>query len=577
MHTKRNDIIRLVTTLGIVVLGALVLSVKFLKFDLTEENRHSLTDATVAMLDSLDDKIFIRCYLHGDFPAEFKKMEQSIRERLEEFRDYSGGMLDYEFIDPYESGDDKKTKEVFRALDEKGLRFSNINFTENGTKATKLIWPGVIVQYRNKEYPIQLLKSEMPMASDAMINNSVNNLEYELAQGLRKITRPKRPSIGVLYGHRELDALHMADFLYGLQESYSIEFVKIDSQLNALSEKVEGYERRINRYDALIVAGPDSTISDRDLLVMDQYIMNGGKVLWMIDALRMNMDSLQDDGYAMAVSNEMNLYPMLFNYGARLNRSIVIDYQSAPILLDNGPMGTGRNMVDANFYYAPLMLSPNNAHPICSNLDPIKLEFAGSIDSVNPNKEVRKIKLLQSSELSKELKAPVRVDLDLMSKGQDYFAANNQPNRMMAMILEGRFPSAFKDNLTPTLRNDPEFGFLEKGVPTSMIVIADADVAYNEVDMRGEKPKPIALGYDPLFKRVIYDNKEFLLNCMNYLLDDQALISVRSRAITLRKLNMGKVEQMRSSIKIQNTVIPIAIVLLLGAIHFFVRKRRWTR
>jgi ABC-type uncharacterized transport system involved in gliding motility auxiliary subunit len=164
-----------------------------------------------------------------------------------------------------------------------------------------------------------------------------------------------------------------------------------------------------------------------------------------------------------------------------------------------------------------------------------------------------------------------------MSKGQDYFAANNQPNRMMAMILEGRFPSAFKDNLTPTLRNDPEFGFLEKGVPTSMIVIADADVAYNEVDMRGEKPKPIALGYDPLFKRVIYDNKEFLLNCMNYLLDDQALISVRSRAITLRKLNMGKVEQMRSSIKIQNTVIPIAIVLLLGAIHFFVRKRRWTR
>ncbi|MEN9638495.1 MAG: hypothetical protein RLZZ262_363, partial [Bacteroidota bacterium] len=485
--------------------------------------------------------------------------------------------LDYEFIDPYESGDDKKTKEVFRALDEKGLRFSNINFTENGTKATKLIWPGVIVQYRNKEYPIQLLKSEMPMASEAMINNSVNNLEYELAQGLRKITRPKKPSVGILYGHREMDALHMADFLYGLQESYSIEFVKIDSQLNALSEMVQGYERRINRYDALIVAGPDSTISDRDLLVMDQYVMNGGKVLWMVDALRMNMDSLQDDGYAMAVSNEMNLYPMLFNYGARLNRSIVIDFQSAPILLDNGPMGTGRNMVDANFYYAPLMLSPNNAHPICSNLDPIKLEFAGSIDSVNPNKEVRKIKLLQSSELSKELKAPVRVDLDLMSKGQEYFAANNQPNRMMAMILEGQFPSAFKDNLTPTLRNDPAFGFLEKSLPTSMIVIADADIAYNEVDMRGPKPKPIALGYDPMFKRVIYDNKEFLLNCMNYLLDDQALISVRSRAITMRKLNMGKVDQKRASIKIQNTVIPIAIVLLLGTIHFFIRKRRWTR
>jgi ABC-2 type transport system permease protein len=577
MNTKATDLIRLLITLTIIVLSSLVLSVKFFKIDLTEEKRHSLTDATVAMLDSLDEQIFIRCYLHGDFPSEFKKMEQSIRERLEEFRDYSNGLLEYEFIDPYESGDDKKTKEVFKALDEKGLRFSNINFTENGTKATKLIWPGVIVQYRNKEYPIQLLKSEMPMASDAMINNSVNNLEYELAQGLRKITRPKKPSIGVLYGHQEMDALHLADFLYGLQESYSIEFVKIDSQLNAFSDKIEGYTKRINKYDALIVAGPDSTISDRDLLVMDQFVMNGGKVLWMLDALRMNLDSLQDDGYAMAVSNEMNLYPMLFNYGVRLNRTIVIDYQGAPIVLDNGPMGTGRNMVDATFYYAPLMLSPNNAHPICSNLDPIKLEFAGSLDSVNPNPEVRKIRLLQSSELSKELKAPVRVDLDLMSKGQEYFANNNQPNRMMAMILEGRFPSAFRDNLTPQLRNDPSFGFLEKSEPTSMIVIADADIAYNEVDMRGEKPKPIALGYDPLFKRVIYDNKEFLLNCMNYLLDDQALISVRSRAITLRKLNTGLVDKMRNTIKLQNTAIPIAIVLLLAALHFFIRKRRWTR
>jgi ABC-2 type transport system permease protein len=577
MHNKRNDLFRLIITLAIVILSALVLSVKFFKLDLTEEKRHSLTEATRSMLDSLDDQIFIRCYLHGDFPAEFKKMEQSIRERLEEFRDYSNGRLEYEFIDPYESGDDKKTKEVFRALDEKGLRFSNINFTENGTKATKMIWPGVIVQYRNKEYPIQLLKSEIPMANDAMINNSVNNLEYELAQGLRKITRPKKPSIAVLYGHREMDALHMADFLYGLQESYSIEFVKIDSQLNAFSDKVDGYVKRINKYDALIVAGPDSTISDRDLLVMDQFVMNGGKVLWMVDALRMNLDSLQDDGYAMAVSNEMNLYPMLFNYGARLNRSIVIDFQGAPIVLDNGPMGTGRNMVDATFFYAPLMMSPNNAHPICSNLDPIKLEFAGSIDSVNPNPEVRKIKLLQSSELSKDLKAPVRVDLDLMSKGQEYFANNNQPNRMMAMILEGRFPSAFANNLTPQLRNDPAFGFLEKSQPTSMIVIADADICYNEVDTRGDQPKPIALGYDPLFKRVIYDNKEFLLNCMNYLLDDQALITVRSRAITLRKLNMGLVDKNKNSIKIQNTVLPIAIVLILGFGHFFIRKRRWTK
>lgn len=576
-NSKRNDLFQLFVILAIILATSFVLSGFFFKWDLTEEKRHSLTPATIEMLEKLDDNIFVRCYLHGEFPSEFKRLEKSIQERLDEFRDYSDGRIDYEFIDPYEAGDKKQVQEVFKALDEKGLQFTNISFDENGTQSSKLIWPAAIIEYQGKEYPIQFFKSEMAAPGETMINSSVNNLEYELASSLRKITRTKKPAIGVLQGHRELNELQMADFLYGLSENYALEPVYIDSQVDALSDKIENMKYRVNRYDALIIAGTDSTVSDRDRVLIDQYLMNGGKILWLLDPLKMNMDSLRGNQTAMAVSNENGFYEMLFEYGVRLNRSLVIDFQGAPIILDDGPKGNQRNYVDRTNYYAPLMLSPNNPHPITSNLDPVKLEFAGSLDSVNPNPEVTKIKILQTSELAKELKAPVRVDLELLRFGPDYFKTGNKPNQMVGMILEGQFPSAFRDVLGSALRNSPEFAFRDKSVPTKMIVIADADIARNKVSTKDGRPMPLPLGYEPQFRRVIYDNKEFLLNCMNYLLDDQALISVRSRTIELRKLDEALVQQYKSRIKLENTALPIGIVLIAGAVHYYLRKRKWSK
>jgi len=297
----------------------------------------------------------------------------------------------------------------------------------------------------------------------------------------------------------------------------------------------------------------------------------------MLDALKINMDSLRHSDVVMAVSNENGLYEMLFEYGVRLNRSLVIDFQGAPIILDNGPMGNQRAYTERTNYYAPLMLSPNNSHPIMSNLDPVKLEFAGSLDTVNQNPEVRKIPLLYSSELSKELKAPVRVNLELLRFDQKYFSAGNQPNRMMGIIMEGKFPSAFKDQIPMKIRQDPEIAFQEKSRPTKMIVISDGDVAYNYVDFKGGQARPYALGFDPQFKRVIYDNKEFLLNCMNYLMDDQALISVRSRTIVLRQLNSAKIQSSRQTIQTANTALPLFVITVLGFAQFVVRKRKWVK
>ncbi len=576
MGRKRSDITQLVLSLAIVVVAAFLLSYFFFKLDLTEEKRHSLTPATKEMLANLNDQLFIRCYLHGEFPAEFKRLENTIKERFDEFRDYSNGQIDYEFIDPYESGDQKIINETFKALDEKGLRFSNITYTENGAQSSKLIWPAAIVEYQGREYPIQFLKTESPVATDRMVNTSVNNLEYELANGLRKITRKDKPAIAVLTGHREIAGINLADFIFGLRENYDVEPVRIDSQINAFSDKAEAMTLRTNRYAALVVAGPDSTIGDKDRFVIDQFIMNGGKVLWMLDALKINMDSLRSAETTMAVSNENGVYEMLFEYGVRLNRSLVIDFQGAPIILDNGPMGNQRAYTDRTNYYAPLILSSANTHPITANLDPIKLEFAGSLDSVNASSDVIKTPLLKSSPLSKELRAPVRVDLQLLAFGQEYFENGATPERTMAMVMEGKFPSAFRDQTPDAIKKDPNIAFRDKSLTTKMIVIADGDMAYNDVDMRSGKPMPIALGYDPQFRRVLFDNKEFLMNCMNYLLDDQALISVRSRTIELRKLAEDKIQTSAGLIKAINTAVPIVVIFLLGVVQYVWRKKRWT-
>ena len=576
MKRKRSDILQLFLSMGIVLISAFLLSFYFFKLDLTEEKRHSLTTATQEMLGNLPDPLFIRCYLHGEFPAEFKRLENSIKERLDEFVDYSNGQIDYEFIDPYESSDEKIINETFKALDEKGLRFSNISYSENGAQASKLIWPAAIVEYQGREYPIQFLKTESPLATDQMVNTSVNNLEYELANGLRKITRKDKPAIAILTGHREIPGINLADFLYGLRENYDVEPVRIDSQINAFSDKADAMALRTNRYAALVVAGPDSVIGDKDRFIIDQFIMNGGKVLWMLDALKINMDSLRNAESTMAVSNENGVYEMLFEYGVRLNRALVIDFQGAPIILDNGPMGNQRAYTDRTNYYAPLLLSSTNTHPITANLDPLKMEFAGSLDSVNASADVVKIPLLKSSPLSKELRAPVRVDLQLLAFNQQYFENGASPERTMAMILEGKFPSAFRDQTPDAIKKDPNIAFRDKSLPTKMIVIADGDIAYNDVDMRSGKPMPIALGYDPQFRRVLYDNKEFLMNCMNYLLDDQALISVRSRTIELRKMAEEKIISSGNTIKAINTVAPILLVMVLGIIQFIWRKKRWT-
>ncbi|MFN9393345.1 MAG: gliding motility-associated ABC transporter substrate-binding protein GldG [Flavobacteriales bacterium] len=577
MHTKRTDLVRFFLILGIILLGTYLLSFFFVKWDLTEEKRHTLTPATREMLQEMQDRVFVRCYLHGDFPAGFKRLEQNIRERLQEFRDYSDGRVDYEFINIYESGNKKTIAENEQALFEKGLRFTRLTFEVNGATQSQLVWPAAILEYKGKEYPVQFYKSDMPEPTDDMVNSSVNNLEYELASNFRKALRRDRPAIAVLEGHRELEDIRMADFLLALEENYDLDFVKIDERINALSDKLPNSTVRTNKFQALIVAKPDSLFSFRDRVVLDQFVMNGGKVLWLVDPVLTDLDSLSAQQQTMAVSNEMGLYDMVYAYGARMNRNLVIDFQGAPIAFDAGPQGNQRQIQMFTWYYAPLVFPPDNPHPIVANLDPVKFDFASSIDTVNQDPAIRKVPLLFSSLLSKELKTPVRVNTAIVELGQDYFAQNPTPGRIMALLMEGEFPAAIQEGLPAEFKTSPDIAYRDRSVPTKMIVIADGDVVRNQVMPTPEGPVPQALGYDRYARRVIYDNKEFLLNCMNYLLDDQALISVRSRTIKLRKLDEAAINKNRTAIQVRTVALPILVVMGLGSAQYVMRRRKWTK
>ncbi|MCB0761597.1 MAG: Gldg family protein, partial [Flavobacteriales bacterium] len=333
---------------------------------------------------------------------------------------------------------------------------------------------------------------------------------------------------------------------------------------------------RVNLYDLLIVAKPDSVFSDKDKVILDQFIMNGGKVLWMIDPILTDLDSLRERQGTMGITNEMGLYDMLFDYGVRLNRDMVIDYQCAPIAFDAGPMGNQRSMELFNWYFSPVVIPGDNAHPISLNLDPILFQFASSLEPVGDDSSVTRTPLLRSSEISKILKAPVRVNSGIVNLGIDYFQSNPQPHRTMAMLLEGEFNSNFQFRLPEKITNDPNIAFRDRSVPTKMIVIGDGDIARNSIIPGGQGPMPVPLGYDRYAGRVIYDNREFLLNAVNYLLDDKALISMRSRSIVLRKLNEEKCLNERTFWQVINVVLPLAILAILGVIQYALRRRKYS-
>lgn len=561
--TKAKDLFLMSIVAACIIVAVIIGSIQYVRIDLTTEKRHSLTESTTELLDGLEDNLYIKVYLAGELPADVEKLREATQYFLDNLRAISPNLVNYEFIDPNAEPDEKTRNKIYEQLVEQGLKHSVIPIPGNGEKGQKIIFPGATIAYKGNEIPVQLLRSETPRTDAAMITASINNLEYEFVGGIRQALSGQRKKVAFLQGHGEMNDVNMLDLTRSLEQLYDVSWVKVDSQVNSLSEKVPGVKDRRNLYDALIVARPTENINKKDRYVLDQFVMNGGKVLWLLDPMNAHLDSLREHQFSMATPFDLGLEDMLFSYGVRLNNDLIIDRSCSFIDVVTGQFGDRPKIESFPFFFEPVLV-PMSSHPIVYNIDPVQTKFVSSMDTISAA-GIKKTVLLTSSAYSRIFKNPVRISLDIVKLEPDF---TEHPHRNIAVLLEGEFQSPYTDRLPRRILDDPEMAFREKSPHTSMMVVSDGGLAENRPNKE--------LGFDRYAKRKIFGNREFIINALNYMLDDNSLISLRSRAITLRKLDPVRAENERLFWQIINVGGPILLVSFLGLLMAFLRKKRFS-
>jgi len=572
-NIKRNNILQVTLGIVIIVLVNIIGSFIFARFDLTAEKRYTLSHVTKNMLRNLDDDLFFRVYLEGDLPPGFRRLANETQEMLNEFRAYSDH-IHFEFINPSASPNAKERNNTYMLLAEQGLQPTDLRVSKKGEYSQLIIFPGAIVVYQGREIPVRLLMTQFGQDPEKVLNNSIQALEYNLSNAINKLINTAKPRVAILEGQGELSQLETVYFEEALSEYYNVERVNINNKINSLTVRLKtdsSGSPLVNKYKALIIAGPEKAFNEKDKFLIDQFIMRGGRVLWMIDPVFAKMDSLQEYGSTMGLANDINLDDMLFNYGVRLNKNLVMDLNALQIPIRTGQMGDQPRFDFFEWYFFPLA-TPASNHLIVDGLKAIKTEFISSIDTVEAI-GVEKIFLLTSSRYSRTVNAPALIDLEILRDEPDPRMFSSGPQHL-GILLEGEFTSAYLFRLPPEIEKNQELGFREKSKPTRMVVIADGDIARNQFHITQKYPLP--LGFDQ-YTGQTFGNKDLLLNIMNYLCDDSGSISVRSRELQLRLLDSTKVTSQRTLWQILNIVLPILLVISFGLVKFYLRKRKYAR
>jgi len=562
---KTKAILAVLFALIVLVLVNVLSTVFHTRFDLTKEGRFSLTEATKDLLIGVDDVVTVKVYLEGEFPAGFKRLKNSTKDMLDEFRAYTGNDLQYEFLDPFEGIDDAKDRKViYEGLIKKGLSPQRL-IENNDEYSEKVIFPGAIVIYRNKEYPINLLEAQRGRAADEVLNNSISLLEFKFANAIQKCVRNGKPRIAFLQGHGELKNEAIADVQLYLSTYYLISYLNLQ-EFDIVPPQI----------DVLIVSKPTEKFSELDKFKIDQFIMNGGKVMWLVENLNIEMDSLLRKDEYFATLYDLNLEDMLFKYGVRINDNVIQDIQCSPIPLVVGVDQSGNAQQQKLFpwLYNPIFTNTNQEHPITKNLDAVAGEFVGTIDTIK-QEGVKKDILLTSSQYTKVFYHPVLVDLNMVRKepNKAEFKKSFQPT---AVALEGRFKSVFENRLAfetkAILDTIDGFELRDSSLQTKMIVVSDGDIIKNDYDKRNDRPLP--LGFDK-YTNQTFANKDFILNAIEWLNDNSGIIVSRSKDVKLRLLNSEKVSDEKSYWQLLNIILPLIFVVLLGFVYNFIRRRKF--
>ena len=554
---KKEALILILLPLSLIVIN--IFSAKiglYERFDLTSDNRYTLSDAALNTVADVDSPIIVDVFLEGDFPSEFRKLKSETRQILEEFSAYNQN-IKFSFINPIE--DDENRDLVIKQLTDRGLTPLQLSIQESGKSSQELIFPWGLASYNNQTVKIPLVKNKIGATQQELVNNSVQNLEYAFADGFSKLVNPKKRKVAVLRGNDQLENKYIADFVTTLRDYYFIAPFTLDSVAN----NAHGTLDKLNGFDLIISAKPTLAFSEEEKLVLDQYTMNGGKSLWLIDAVAMDKDSLYNEsGKSVAIGRDLNLTDFFFKYGLRINPVLVNDMYSAPITLAIGE-GSQAQFQPVKWQYSPLAKSASN-HPIVNNLNLVKFDFANQIDTLKNG--ISKTILLKSSPLSKLDGTPLEISLDIVTQEPDP-SRYTRGNQNLAVLLEGEFTSVYNNRIKPFELSEEK----NKSIPTKMVIIADGDVIKNEFGRNG----PQELGFDKWTGQT-FGNKEFLLNAVNYLLNDDGLINIRSKEIAIAFLDQQKITDQKTKWQLINIGIPLVILALFGFVFNYIRRKKYT-
>lgn len=540
-----------------VLLVNILSSFFFERFDLTQDKRYTLSQPAKEIVADLRSPIIVDVFLKGDFPSEFRKLQVEIRQLLEEFSAYNP-QIKFNFIDPLEEGGD--ANEIANQFYEMGMTPARINVTEKGRSSEAIIFPWAMANYGKETVIIPLMKNKLGATSEERISGSVQQLEYAFADAFSKLVNPKRKKVAVMRGNGELPDAYIADFIRSIQEYYFTAPFTLDS----VAENPQKTLVDLKEFDLVIEAKPTESYTEEEKYVLDQYLMDGGKALWMVEHVAMETDSLfTPAGSAFALPRDLNLGDLFFKYGIRINPSLVNDVYSAPIILASGS-GNNTQFNPYPWFYYPLTASPN-AHPVINNIEAVRFEYANPIDTLKNG--IKKTILLSSSPSTRIEGTPREINLDLINKEPDLstYTSREQP---LAVLLEGKFSSVYKNRVKPFLLPHP----IDDGKESQLLVISDGDVVKNQL----QQGEPLELGFDR-YTGNNYGNKEFLLNAVNFLLDDTGLIDLRSKEISIAFLDLQKASENRLFWQVINLIVPIILLAGFAGIHTYFRRKKYVK
>jgi len=580
--------------LGKIFIGAILIVLAniasdsiYKRFDLTKEKRYTLSKSTKNLIDKLDEEVYITLFLDGELPLDYKRLRSATRDMMNEYRLQSDGLINFKFEDLLADKELKEKEQILQELYQKGLRIERPETKPDEAPTEKFIVPSGIVFYKGQEHPLNLMKREFGKPLEEEINGSIELLEYEIGTVLRKGIAGREIKIAFTEGHGELTLEETADVANELNDFYSVERINInieDSNCYKMFTKdvaanpnkpvfnvlVEGLVNRLKSYQGIVVAKPTKPFTDVEKFVLDQYVMNGGKIIFLVESLIAEMDSVAKYGRIMTANYNHNLDDLLFSYGVRIEPTLVQDLQCNGIPAIN--QQTNRPGFFAWWFYP--LFNPADDNPITRNLESVWGRYCSTMDTT-AKQNVKKTILLKSSEQSRVAQNPVMISLDMLKVRPD-IANFNKGGQISAVLLEGSFSSPFK--FRDAVKREFDIAYKADIAKNAMIVIADGDLIRNQIS--ADKSKMYPLGYDKYATQnfgepVVFANKKFFLNCVDYLYDESNLIEVRSKEVILRLLDKDKVKNERIKWQTLNMVLPILLILVFGLVNTFIRKRRW--